>query len=656
MKFDVEGRIRNMKLPDPKSLIIFSVYEAVSNAIHAVERRRIEEKSELVGKVQVELRKNSKKKIDQVIITDDGIGLNAKHLDAFETCDTRDKVEIGGKGVGRLIWHKSFESIDVESRYREGSEVCSVSFTFRPDLEESLQNKVIAKVAHATLGTTIKLSGVRAEAETSLTLALVARNLSHHFFAYFLAAGMPQLVVSQGKREVDIGQYLADRMSEESSEDIDLSPDGLGKISLTHVYVDPKIARALSNSLLFTAQGRVVLSHEIERKFALKGLQNRKAYTCVIRGEVLDSAVDQERTTFKLSEEALEKIKASVLDRVEKFLGEHIEYVRREQKAIVVELLERHPQLAVSVPDIDGYVQNLSPGMGDEDIGKTLFTLLYRHEKKIDAELKEFEKSPDSVASEKISRLIERVGGDAQRRLAEYIVKRHQIISIAKSMLRYTDPERKAYELENVVHELICPMQRMLAGKDYHEHNLWLVDDLLSYYQFFASDKSLASLGVSGDRKEPDLLFMNPFGFRREGTNDPVVIVEFKRPGDEYLTSDPVNQVLDYIERLQNKTVRDVDGAVVGEIDRDTPFDCLIICDLTEGAKRKIERSVAQHTLPDKQGYFGFSPKHNASIKVLSYKKVFRDAELRNQSFFKHLGLVPEEVRKSLERSAEAAE
>lgn len=656
MKFDVEGRIRNMKLPDPKSLIIFSIYEAVSNAIHAIERRRVDEKSDLIGRVQVELIKNTQKKVDEVVIVDDGIGLNAKHLDAFETCDTRDKIEIGGKGVGRLIWHKSFERIQVESRYREGMNVKSVAFTFRPDLDESLQKKKINDLPSASLGTTIKLSGVRPEAETTLTLALVARNLSHHFFAYFLAAGMPQLIVSQGKRDVDVGQYLADRMSKEASEDIDLEAEGLGKLSLTHVYVDPKIARALSNSLLFTAQGRVVLSHEIERKFALKGLQNRKAYTCVVRGAVLDGAVDQERTTFKLSDDALEKIKDAVLSRVERFLGEHIEYVRREQKSIVVDLLERHPQLAVSVEDIDQYVRSLSPGMGDEDIGKTLFTLLYRHEKKIDAELRELKDAPDSVASERISHLIERVGGDAQRRLAEYIVKRHQIISIAKSMLRYTDPDRKAYELENVVHDLICPMQRMLSGKDYYEHNLWLIDDLLSYYQFFASDKSLASIGVAGEKKEPDLLFMNPFGFRREGTNDPVVIVEFKRPGDEYLTSDPVNQVLDYIERLQNKTVRDVEGAVIGEIDRETPFDCIIICDLTEGAKRKIERSVAQHTLPDKQGYFGFSPKHNASIKVVSYKKVFRDAELRNQSFFKHLGLLPEEVRKGLEKSAEAAE
>jgi hypothetical protein len=69
---------------------------------------------------------------------------------------------------------------------------------------------------------------------------------------------------------------------------------------------------------------------------------------------------------------------------------------------------------------------------------------------------------------------------------------------------------------------------------------------------------------------------------------------------------------------------------------------------LTEGARRRFKRSLAQHPTPDGLGYYGFSPNHKASLKVLSYKKVFRDAELRNQSFFQKLGLLPEEVRNAL--------
>jgi hypothetical protein len=166
----------------------------------------------------------------------------------------------------------------------------------------------------------------------------------------------------------------------------------------------------------------------------------------------------------------------------------------------------------------------------------------------------------------------------------------------------------------------------------------------------------MSSFGIEGERKEPDLIFFNPYGFRREGTNDPVVVVEFKRPGDEQLSSDPVDQVLEYVEKLRSKTVRNQDGEVISDVREDTPFECIILCDLTEGARKRFKRSLAHNPTPDGLGFYGFSPNHRASLRVLSYQKVFKDAELRNQSFFEKLGLLPQEVREALAAAAEAAE
>ena len=68
--------------------------------------------------------------------------------------------------------------------------------------------------------------------------------------------------------------------------------------------------------------------------------------------------------------------------------------------------------------------------------------------------------------------------------------------------------------------------------------------------------------------------------------------------------------------------------------------------------RKKFARSLAQNPTPDGNGYYGFSKEHNASIRVLSYRKVFRDAELRHRAFFDQLGLLPEEVRRSLASAA----
>ncbi len=653
MKFDVEGRIRNMRLPDGQTALLYSIFEAVMNGVQAIEER-FPADAVKQGEISVRVTPNADKTVAAIDIEDNGIGLNPRHIESFNVCDTREKAALGGRGVGRLVWMKAFEAVSVDSAYSIGDGAAGVQFDFRPELDDSRANRVDASATVGAIGTTITLNRPR-EAGAKLSMALLARSLCHHFFPFFIAGSMPTTTVRMGKRTVDVGQYLSTRMDVERSETLVVG-GGVGEIQVTHVYVDPKIARQLSNSILLTAQGRVVESVEIERKFALRGLENRKAYACVVSGEFLDDKADQERTSFKAKPENIDAIKERALAAAEAFLGKHIQKIRTEQKKLVVNLLEEHPQLAVSVENVETYVGSLSPGMADEDIAKTLFTLLYRHEKKVKAQIQQIgHESPDAPTDAAVATLMQKVTDDAKRRLAEYTIKRHQIIKIARSMLKYADAEKQSYELEKTIHDFICPMGKMMSSKNYNDHNLWLIDDLLSYYQFFASDKALSALGVEGERKEPDLLFFNPFGFRREGTTDPVVIIEFKRPGDEKPSSDPIDQVLGYIEKLRDKTVRDAEGEVISDIADSTHFECIVVCDLTEGAKSKLRRGVAQHPTPDGLGFYGFSPAHNASIRVISYRKLFRDAELRNHAFFDHLGLLPQEVATAIASSMKAA-
>jgi hypothetical protein len=52
VKFDVVGQINNMRLPDGKAAILYSVYEAVSNSVHAIEDRFSEEKASQLGTIE----------------------------------------------------------------------------------------------------------------------------------------------------------------------------------------------------------------------------------------------------------------------------------------------------------------------------------------------------------------------------------------------------------------------------------------------------------------------------------------------------------------------------------------------------------------------------------------------------------------------------
>jgi hypothetical protein len=658
MKFDVMGRIANMRLPDGRTALLYSIYEAVSNAIQAIEERFGRADFAKRGEISVIVGTNADKTLNHIAISDNGVGLNKTHLASFETCDTRQKYALGGKGVGRLIWTKVFEDIRVQSTFEVGLDGFEeISFKFDPSQDNSLVDMKIKVGEPSQVGTKIILSKIRPDQNAGITRSIISRHICHHFFPYFIAGSMPKLSVVFGRYDIDIREFLSSKVDVQGVEDCDVPIISVGQISISHAYVDKTLSQDLSNSILLTAQGRFVKTIEIEKKFALRSLDNGLAYVCVVSSEFLDASVDQERTGFKALETEMEGITQTAISAAEKFLDDHISKIRSIQRRSVIDILEEHPQLAISVKDVNAYVNSLSPGMTEEDIGKTLFTLLYRHERRLRSQIKTFVKRSEEDISydeqhHQLDELVQKVTDDAKRRLAEYVIKRHQIVQLARSMLRYSDESKKSYVWEKTLHELICPMGKMLEAKDYDEHNLWLIDDLMSYYSFFASDKSLTSLGIGDARDEPDLLFFNPYGFRREGTNDPVVIVEFKRPGDENLSSDPVDQILGYIEKMRSRTVRDIEGEVVSDINEHTPFECIIICDLTINARRKFERSVAQYPTPDGKGYYGFSPNHKASIRVLSYSKVFRDAELRNQSFFSKLGLLPEEVQAALKEAA----
>lgn len=280
--------------------------------------------------------------------------------------------------------------------------------------------------------------------------------------------------------------------------------------------------------------------------------------------------------------------------------------------------------------------------MDDEQIAQNLFVLLYREEKELRKRIDEFDHlaSLEPDVREEAHLILTEISNQEKHRLAELVVKRHQVLKVANLLLKYDDDEKRAYRYERVIHELVCPMGEMYRSGDYADHNLWLLDDELATYQFFASDKPIRSLASeTNSTKEPDLIFFNPLGFRREGTADPVTIVEFKRPGDERLSQDPINQVLQYIDDLRDSRVRDVDGNVVSEISDKTPFSCIIVCDLTSSARRLFGRSIAQNPTPDGEGYFGWSKPHNAYIRVMSYRKMLRDAELRSAAYFDQLKL-----------------
>lgn len=249
----------------------------------------------------------------------------------------------------------------------------------------------------------------------------------------------------------------------------------------------------------------------------------------------------------------------------------------------------------------------------------------------------------DPEIKDGLENLMKRVGDQERASLAEYVGKRKLVIDLLDSRLGYKDPVKENNHPEEAIHKIICPMRVHSQMIEYGQHNLWLLDDRLAYYDFWASDEHIKKYAKdSASMERPDLiLFQGSTLLRRPGTAQPVVIVEFKKPAREDYDDEenPITQVYGYIRELRSKTIKDKDGKLITEIDDQTPFFCYLVCDVTPKLISQLEEYDVFQRLPGGRGYFGYNKNLKAYMEVLEYAELVKDARLRHEPFFKELGI-----------------
>ncbi|MXO71390.1 ATP-binding protein [Alteraurantiacibacter buctensis] len=660
MKFDIVGRIQNMRLPDGKTAILYSIYEAVSNSLHSIEDRFGSEAAKK-GWIHVSIATDNDGDVDKISITDNGIGFNEENLESFETSDSRHKYVRGGKGVGRFIWIKTFNKIRVDSVTKNGRAKERVRFRFMPEKPNSIAYKRVTSASGEDYETTVELSGLRTEQKGQIRVSSYLKDLCLHFFPQFITGRLPKITIEHGDEEESLNDFIAARVGNVTSQKVSIEIGGVSYgFDFHHLFVSGTMPPGVKNSYMLTGHGRLVGDPiSLAAKFDLGSLDGDKAYSLVVTGSYLDERVDQERLSFRMPTEARKLLETAVLKSAESFLEDHLAVVREKQKNTVREILFEHPQLATQVADLDEYVRQISPDMDREKIAQNLFVLLVRDEEEV---RREFQKLCDldnltEEARERAEQILAEAENQEKHRLAELVVKRHQVLEIANMLLKFEDAEVGTYAKEQAIHDLILPMGKMFKSGDMADHNLWIIDDALAHYGFFASDKPIGAFTDAKDgKKEPDGIFFNPLGFCEEGRQGTITILEFKRPGDERATSDPVDQVLNYIEKLRDSKARGFDGEVIADIGKQTRFECIIVCELTSAVRKKLERSLAQSPTPDGEGYYGWSKEHNAAIRVVSFRKMLRDAEIRNLPLFRRLGLTSPSSRAKMRLARRLAE
>jgi hypothetical protein len=244
----------------------------------------------------------------------------------------------------------------------------------------------------------------------------------------------------------------------------------------------------------------------------------------------------------------------------------------------------------------------------------------------------------DSEEFEKrINNIVSKITDIGKSDLVHYIVNRKIVLQIFEELRKRTEDGKASLEKE--MHSLIFPMNRDSYETSYDDHNLWLLDERLIFSEYVASDRKLSSKKDALD--ERDLIIFDSKKAFRNGDNEfsnPLTIFEFKQPKrtNYKQDDDPILQVGRYLDKIRAGKYEMPKGVEPIKVNDSTPVSAYIVSDLTN----KVRQFARQHQLTvsaDDEGFFGYHNGYKMYVEMISFKKLVKDATLRNKIFFKKL-------------------
>lgn len=654
MEENLEGRIRNLALAPSYENTLIPLFEAVSNAIHSIQERFEEDWIEK-GRIRVYVYHNDDGQPVSFSVEDNGVGLNEENFKSFRTYDTGHKLKKGGKGVGRLTWLKVFQLVNVQSVYREqDGRFYERGFNFVLNNDNPFPEYSFNENPHRKENTTtVHLQRLKDgyNSRCPKKTESVAHKMIAHFLSYLIGREQPDIIIEDSESGYDIRQIIADNTHNPRTDEFEI--EDVGKFTINHLLINKALVEKAEHTIYLSAHDRIVSGHVINNQTGLDSYFEYEgemvAYVGIVSGEFLDSNVTQERNNFDIEKDTYGEITKAAEESAKKYLEGPINDILEAKAETVRRVVNSFPRYKYLVKNNAEFARKLPLNKKtEEDIYGAMSIYDFRETRTTRRDVASIlgpDQDPDTMVDyeQKFTQLIDRIGEQEKSSLAEYVTKRKAIIELLQSRLGYEDPEKKKKYTEEAVHKIICPLRVNSGQIQYGGHHLWLIDDRLAYYDFWASDENIRKFAANSESADrPDLiLFEGSNLLRREGTDQPVVIVEFKRPARTEYTDDenPVKQIYDYIRELKDNRITDNNGNLITSVGETTPFFCYLVCDITPRLKAILEDYGINQELPGGRGYFGYNKPRCAYVEVLQYDQIVRDARLRNEAFFRELGI-----------------
>lgn len=661
METNLTNRVRNLRFRRISKLT--PLFEAISNALHAIALA-----GRQPGRIHVDIvRDTSQGHLDlaaadypvrDIVVTDSGVGFTQENYDAFGVLDTDIKRQYGSKGIGRLFWLKVFDRVEIESVFDDDGRLMKRSFAFvLPDGVIEHQCAEAAKTDSP--GTRVTLVGLKEPYRRAYRMDAGAfrEAILHHFMSFFVTQFVPAITIKDGADEVEID---ADSLPEVDSETFEIKG---WQFRIIHMRLSEETTT--SHSVHFCAADRVVKSKgvaDLIGNFTRKPLREGGLdyyYAGYVMSDELTERVAAERDDFLIEDKvedllferslSWQEIEQEVAPRVAAWLERPLEELRKARDRRVEHVFSAEvPELSYLRRVEAQTLSNIPLDATEKDIALSANRLHFEKRRNVVEklnhsleaigvdELSDFETFRTRFADEIIE--LSEVG---QADLASYMFYRQKVLSILLRAVQLK-PEG-GFEKEKVVHSLLFPRFQDSDGASiYDGHNLWILDEGLTFEGYVASDLPLKDhkLLVCNSDERPDIaVYGLNFGINVPSQPfDHITIVELKRPGVKLGKRNPIQQIYDYIDDIRAGKVRDIDGLEL-KVTASTRYFGIVLCDaINEAVEKAAERENLLREA-DGMGWHGSNGAYNLYLRVVPFRSLYEQAFRRHQKFFETMGL-----------------
>ncbi|MBN8566897.1 MAG: hypothetical protein J0M25_09220 [Flavobacteriales bacterium] len=654
MQIDIKGKINEKKLSFSNTLL--PLYEAIVNSIQAIE----EDSATKIGIIEIDIVRSKQQTIDSTIlptitdfhIKDNGVGFNAKNYESFNFAHSTYKFEKGGKGIGRFTWLRAFGKAEIESRFFEDNSWNLRKFNFEPTklgIEKHQLDKVNGTAERYTI---VRLKGLKEDYKKwcNNNAEDIALKIIEHCFIYFLNKNCPRILINDLENQIvvnDLFNLFTKGQVKTQKLEIRKNKFTLNTVKLYSTKMDNKIH--------YCANTREVLDDKISIDIPeLDNLLYDKegkpfSIAIYVEGDFLDKNVNDERTTINFAKGGLEfedqttqeELRKAITDKIQTEFVEEIEKLSITRVAKVKEFVSNHPRYRQLLKYKANELKRIPSTLSDEKMELELFKIQQTLELDVKKEASEVLKFINNDEErEKFSQnhqeLYSKIIEVGNSKLSEYVIHRKLVLDLFQKLLT-----EKA--TEKAVHRLIFPLQTLSDEIGFEDHNLWMIDDKLSYHKYLASDKKFKSIEPvnSNSADRPDVIVFNrPFAFAND--NKPyqsIVLVEFKRPmRDDYTDEEnPIQQINRYAREIIEGEAKDKHNREF-DFRENTPIYAYIICDLTKKLK-SYAKDAGFRPLPSGDGFFFFNDNYNMYVEIMSFDKILNDSRERNRVLFDKLNI-----------------